>query len=713
MESAEKGFSSSKHPPISSYSGESNENDVNPNAMGSNSKSQNAKKSVVKHFMAPTVSANSKVKVPRKKILGEKNDSFTSGENTQFPKNSPDIDSRNGLHRSGSGTSLGHPISTCSYTFKSDDEDVGTFSSDSSLKPYDPLTNYLSPRPKYLRYKPNRRQEMFFTSKSEGKEDNSFLCTTGISDFHYRAEEQKASEFDQKQVSLSLQESSSEIPTVELELEDDYDSEDTDQEEDEEFEEEKGWSFKGMMKFLFLLALAILSTSYLSAMNDATPSPIVNPFDAVPTNSHNRRNVSGTHVVGNESGFLEVNPFVKEIVKMSEPYNEASDSLLEEISYGEESEKDLIWSDSKISEFEVEENGKEEEEHHQFPAEWESDSNATTDEDIKVEDASKAHHLCGGALDDIQSVSRNIHDTNQDNEGNELENDQEIDTISEEAEIGHEAEEIGGVSAENLLETGWPTMEIRGSDVDVEDFIPAENDGNKSDDASMLKGVMKSMKSVGFMELEAIDLSVIWLSVVFTIMASLVWLHSKWTKKAPELDSLHERSSKKVEPISARPSVKLENKQEKAESIVKPSSAFYSYQETTREYARIQAPDVELLGEFVIEEYSSSLRSCGRKGRIDTEESVNPISYAGHIDASPVASKPQPLVQSSLVGSQTQPVGKVRLLNVSDADSNSYGSFTTEKILLRKETGKDGDAKPITTPVRRSSRIRNLSVAPP
>ncbi|KAL2539999.1 Uncharacterized protein Adt_00977 [Abeliophyllum distichum] len=51
---------------------------------------------------------------------------------------------------------------------------------------------------------------------------------------------------------------------------------------------------------------------------------------------------------------------------------------------------------------------------------------------------------------------------------------------------------------------------------------------------------------------------------------------------------------------------------------------------------------------------------------------------------------------------------------ISTKDSPSYRSFTDEMKILKKEGSKDGEPKiELTTPVRRSSRIRNRSITSP
>ncbi|KAG9456477.1 hypothetical protein H6P81_000985 [Aristolochia fimbriata] len=106
-------------------------------------------KKVAKNFMAPTISAASKVSTPRKKILAERNECFGSACSERLAEVSP---ASGPLDVSARRTPLSSKIS------QSDD-------ADSSSAPYDPLTNYLSPRPRFLRYNPNRRLEFLRSEK--------------------------------------------------------------------------------------------------------------------------------------------------------------------------------------------------------------------------------------------------------------------------------------------------------------------------------------------------------------------------------------------------------------------------------------------------------------------------------------------------------------------------------------------------------------------
>ncbi|XP_042010239.1 uncharacterized protein LOC121758879 [Salvia splendens] len=140
-----------------------------------------------KNFMAPTISAASKfTPSQRKKVLVDRNEpvrtsiSFSDGKAMFF--------SNENMSASVVET---HPISKPCKKVTFSDESVITDSDgvgveskvvqspidvDPCLPPYDPKTNYLSPRPQFIRYKPNPRIEMLL-NKDKGMDSDDFECS--------------------------------------------------------------------------------------------------------------------------------------------------------------------------------------------------------------------------------------------------------------------------------------------------------------------------------------------------------------------------------------------------------------------------------------------------------------------------------------------------------------------------------------------------------
>ncbi|KAG6409062.1 hypothetical protein SASPL_132093 [Salvia splendens] len=137
-----------------------------------------------KNFIAPTISAASKfTPSPRKKVLVDRNEpvrtsiSFSDGKAMFF--------SNENMSASVVET---HPVSKPCKKVTFSDESVITDSDgvgveskvvqspidvDPCLPPYDPKTNYLSPRPQFIRYKPNPIVEMLL-NKEKGMDSDEF-----------------------------------------------------------------------------------------------------------------------------------------------------------------------------------------------------------------------------------------------------------------------------------------------------------------------------------------------------------------------------------------------------------------------------------------------------------------------------------------------------------------------------------------------------------
>ncbi|KAK6914811.1 hypothetical protein RJ641_019928 [Dillenia turbinata] len=210
---------------LSNFSGETNENEHIIQRMAPNPQETR------KHFMSPTISASLKTNVPRKNVLAERNENLENPENPEsnFSKTHiqkpPILDAANPLSPCNSfsdGSLSKHGFPSPKMLDEAQDSDSRD---QSSSKPYDPLTNYLSPRPKFLRYNPNRRREIFLRRVQEINESKDGLDSVRSSS-----------------VSLSH----------------DVDHEDDDVEEDEETER-KCLRLNEVLKCFLLLAVVVIS----------------------------------------------------------------------------------------------------------------------------------------------------------------------------------------------------------------------------------------------------------------------------------------------------------------------------------------------------------------------------------------------------------------------------------------------------------------------
>ncbi|KAM0951579.1 hypothetical protein DsansV1_C03g0027081 [Dioscorea sansibarensis] len=147
----------------------------------------------LKSFMAPTISASSKVVAasPRRRILGDRNEMVSVSDSPKSETSMVDLD----IKKSSEVVVVPKfPISpVCD-----------------SLPPYDPMTNYLSPRPQFLHYKPNPRVELCYLKKGvaffdepEGDRisDDSFLsdCFTDITEEVQSSDLQKSSQEEEEE----------------------------------------------------------------------------------------------------------------------------------------------------------------------------------------------------------------------------------------------------------------------------------------------------------------------------------------------------------------------------------------------------------------------------------------------------------------------------------------------------------------------------------
>ncbi|KAH9619516.1 hypothetical protein KSS87_017188 [Heliosperma pusillum] len=200
-----------------------------------------------KNFMSPTISASSKFNSSsNKKIFGEwksprsdlcKLGNSNSGSRKSLPK-IPLISPKNVVHSPKNNDELVH-----------DDGSV----IDSCDVPYDPLTNYLSPRPKFLRYRPNRRREILVKSDHDSDSDSDSLRDS--------IDSQGSSCID----SLSKKEIEEIVISDKQVVVLDEEEEDLD-----EYEEEN-WGLKwGLFKFLIVFCSLFFCTMFICSIDSSS-----------------------------------------------------------------------------------------------------------------------------------------------------------------------------------------------------------------------------------------------------------------------------------------------------------------------------------------------------------------------------------------------------------------------------------------------------------
>ncbi|CAL4935256.1 unnamed protein product [Urochloa decumbens] len=179
---------------------------------------------VAKSFMAPTISAASKAVAPsaspRKRILGERNDPVPSSPGDLAhgakprapPPPAPEADlsapRRLWLSLDGAPTPpppAAAPVAAshaARHSFGGDEEiDRPVCENRHHDAPYDPKTNYLSPRPRFLRYKPNPRVEMYRSGGGSVRRlEDGFFASESSSE---GTTEEDVPEEEQEQTTLS------------------------------------------------------------------------------------------------------------------------------------------------------------------------------------------------------------------------------------------------------------------------------------------------------------------------------------------------------------------------------------------------------------------------------------------------------------------------------------------------------------------------------
>ncbi|XP_031091174.1 uncharacterized protein LOC115996174 [Ipomoea triloba] len=750
--------------PSLSGAGETNENVLTQDQM--NSKLHNHKKPLNRHFRSPPMSEASKTAVRGKNILGE----------------------RNGADSNSGRSSLGISSQSCA-SGSNDDEQNSSFVADSSSNQYDPLTNYLSPRPKYLRYKPNRRREILLHLENRDGEGNDGLGVERIisvetkefvGDEGSMGHAKESSPLTPREVNvqpendeilkkgdggddscLPSQEGNAEpendkIPENE-DADDDndeaVDSEEEDEddvEEEEEYFEDNGRNFNWLLKLLLLMVIVFLSPLFASLMDYPLSSPTelgVVPLDVNRSisDSHNKIEASTSSFweldQGDEVEFVEDEEIFSgtsiELVEVAGTANglsEGSDQELEK----EHTETDMV-DDKEAEAFD----------HLAIlePIENKLEAVSTVEnEDFGLLKKHKAFDKTDDSREDHENleISESLAIPNAPSEDENFATViQEFDQMNDENEVLL----VEPTSKASLGETVPETQMERDEDTDDKISVPGcmaaayseESDSSNSDGAE--KSIYLKLQQIG-----PTPAALAIASILSLILAYAISIYS--TRKAR---SSRKHSNPVVEPpqqsnraeilTAVIPNVEIAHVEDddvdgKRESIAKvSSSSFYPIEETPKdhhprctpklfpqleissrlemaahdttqlhnvysteasyfsrsvrdssvEFSHTKSLGVELLGELVIGEVSSSLRTHARKTRLPETEESSSNSF------------------SQVSGSRLPPLQPSSAFWDSQTSESSYG-----KKLVKKEGGKDGEAKKIiTTPVRRSSRIRS------
>ncbi|KAM3380157.1 putative protein isoform X1 [Capsicum galapagoense] len=719
-------------PSLSAGSRETNENEK-----------PQKQKPMTKNFMSPTISASSKASI-RKKILAERNE-ISSSCNSLPPHKASNL---------GSKTSPLNSISRRSSESENDQENTSVV--DSYYRPYDPLTNDLGPRPKYLRYKPNRRRGTFLNLQDDNKGslqqardpsklpeehnlelENDEGVADGVEGDDEEMEEGRGTFLDlqdDNEGSLQQARDPSKLPEEHnLELENDEGVADSVEGDDEEMEEGRGtfldlqddnegslqqardpsklpeehnlelendegvadsvedddeemeedvdgeWRLKGLFKILLLLVVFFMSCSNLSSTNSVVSSGSgdmirKNIFEAVFHEIYGSESAYVDHLEDSQSSY-ELNNAVYEYIE------DIMESLQvgTEPQEGQSADKDI---EQNSMEVEVAQNdvvrGDEEDETMSTAA-----GEGTNSNEIDVEEVE--------GLDEQLQRDESLEKNNPEQENfavllDDISSSKYDDKVEQVEKILHER--TGEVETSETASGGAEEIEteVEISNLDTE-LVSEKGPGN----AAIIIGVSAAS--------------------VLLVVTILFTRKPKASIEAPQAEvpnntviasvegELSERKTETSVKVSALPEP-LDDPSENHRnshpertpaigSITQASSLCGPKQEASKEISYISAPKIELLGEIMVGEVSSSLRSCVRKN-IKTEAAEGNTNLSRSVLLPPA--QPSAVDEHSI------------------ADSPSHGSFTAEKKILKKKVEKDGEEVKkvvLTTPVRRSSRIRD------
>ncbi|WCJ40883.1 hypothetical protein M5689_021782 [Euphorbia peplus] len=662
----------SNHKSPSWSSNSSKQRPLIPRGVDENGKiyQEHDKQSRTKHFMSPTISATSKFNHSRKRVLGERNESFDNVRKT------PILDSK----------SISKPPISDLDRYSSEKIAV---SDDLSSKPYDPLTNYLSPRPTFLRYKPNRRLQMLLqreTAEKEGGNEADSECDSSSSSCGSVPQSQS------DQIGDKENERENNGPESECDsacscalLPRSQGDEISDSDDEFEFEEVKdgrGWSLRGAFKVFMVLFLLVISTLYISTMNSPTPSPVVLAVSGVRDGYHMMHNRVYEYANQSRLSYGRHDRIIEE--------EKAVDVRMEEESSNEFKEKE---NDRVVEE--MAEDGVGEEEEEEEIVELEEEGEGEVDDTFEAGDDEEIFELQQEEewVEIMDSVDgSNILDFS----------DPEIEEVSLFEQV---VEEPSSVVADALEKERFvPESIIEG--IFERERVPI---GNVTDDVHRIEDVggNNMIKGIETVQIESVLKAAV--IAFFVVLSSFIAsrVHSRKSRIAREKNtsptsppvvdepcfesvSAHEEEKRPIESASAAAAdfgipKSLMNAMEEASKGTKERPSVSLSRESRA------APIIELLGELELSEMSTSLRSCGIKNSKVFEIEVNSISVS--MEKAKIGTKP---------------------LHVSTFSSLSYPD---EKKQPMKKKEKEGDTEgknmlTTPTPIRRSSRIRNRALSP-
>ncbi|KAL5554211.1 hypothetical protein UlMin_041612 [Ulmus minor] len=642
---------------------------------------QNPKKPVWKEAMAPRKKILAKSKVSDQSIL----------QNTHFKK----TPTRDSSHERLS-----------EFDDEEEEQELNALVAGLCLRPYDPVTNYLSPRPKFLQYKPGRRRHIFHGVENRYEEIKDGFSRSGSAD--------SLKGIDGSESNCSSFPSS--VTSVEGSVKQGDEETEAEEESDEEEEEEEVHleGEKGVFKTLLLMVVLVLSTSFISSMNSSTPSCNFECSEAFRNGICEIQNhtfeaalkfVSG-NVFEHQIGGRQMGSFEVEKRAMEKGTEEGTEEDIEETEPISNIKEGEVLEFREMEDVEVVESG-----------ELDLLDEATVGD---FEEAEFPDETIEGAMlksGEIEAVEMVEVDDETKEELDELEESGDIKEVMTGQIL--KLTEIPDAPVEEVYNEAAEHEEIVAGEAVIVEEMVNEN-----------MGFDQTLKHVKFETFSKVAIGVLMLFVsAASLFFGFLFKRRNALKKdlsmgaKPCSESLHiEKDSSPAskpcskslileEHYSVLPSEQPEEFEQVHSLGKNPYPSIYSWEKTGEEYFQSTAPSVQLLGEYVVQES----KSCSTKIRmIESEES----NYS--------------LLSDKIFWGETAHSAPIRAhqtnseLSATDFPSNA-SHIAEQKSLKKEEDGEvkvketpgwrsstKGEGKAATpTPVRRSSRIRNRVVLSP
>uniref|UniRef100_A0A7N0RGY1 Uncharacterized protein n=1 Tax=Kalanchoe fedtschenkoi TaxID=63787 RepID=A0A7N0RGY1_KALFE len=463
----------------------------------------------------------------------------------------------------------------------------------------------------------------------------------------------------------------------------------------EEYEVERGWSLKRLLKLWFVMVAVGLSTLYVSSMN----SPSVGLEDEYW--------VVGSDLNGAPFSYENASGSVihDEIAKMG--FEEASHRIVDEIVF-RDYDNDIVETTGGNQEEDLGEVSDDET--------MVADQIEATEDGVDSELTEVAHYASGEAVAEDAGGTVDDELVNVEEAAPE-DHDEVAETVETQSQIGEASNvEMDGVADANAHNDATPEVtavsehstgeELEAGDREVESSGALSKSGSDESLNNLYEAEVSEVSDPGLVDeliptfTEGTNKA---MSVVFALLLALFGALG------------FQKLKRTTKPLVGKAVGVAEQDASIGQCGVKQLDPSEKTSQSQSFKSGLGAPRAELLSEFTVGEQevsSYSLRTdCVDNCTYSFSQENMRMSAKLHAARTPVDSHPSASGFSSTTdyppyGSYSSQRRRTRKeLPTSSVDSRSYGSFTTELILRKKEEA-PGLEKVVVTPVRRSSRIR-------